>query len=290
MKETVCRYEFTFGERRLVMDGRPYVMGIVNVTPDSFSDGGCYDDVDKAVRHGLELLAEGADFLDIGGESTRPGHAPVTVEEELRRVVPVISELRRQSDVPISVDTMKCAVAEAAIAAGADILNDVTGLDLEREAKCRLLARTGAGCIVMHWQDDKERVDADAMSYVDWVTSRLCGICQAATADFGIDPSRFMLDPGVGFGKTDWQNLALVDGLAEMRAAGYPVLLGISRKSLIGRILSQDVPKQRLLGTAALTAAAAYQDVDVHRVHDVAAMREVLAVVRAVRTHEVGGR
>ncbi len=273
------------------MDGRPYVMGIVNVTPDSFSDGGCFREVDAAVAHGLELVAEGADFLDIGGESTRPGHEPVPAEEELRRVVPVIRELRRQTDVPISVDTMKAAVAEAALAAGADILNDVTGLDVEREEKGRLLARTGAGCVVMHWQDDRAADGAeDDGGYVRRVTGRLCGIVRAAARDFGLPETRFMLDPGIGFGKTDRQNLSLMDGLDTMREAGFPVLLGISRKSLIGRILHQDVPRERRLGTAALTAVAAYQGVDVHRVHEVSAMRETLAVVQAVRAHGVGAR
>ena len=273
-------YKFKCCDKEILCDGSSRIMGILNVTPDSFSDGGRYVDVDTAVKHGLQMVADGAEILDVGGESTRPGHTPVAVEEEMRRVVPVIEELSRQTDVPISIDTSKGAVAVAAVKAGAVIVNDVCGFERDFDVMTDLLRRTGAGAMLMHWREGlPEDADEAAREIGRYLLERI----HLAEAASGLDASHFMTDPGIGFAKTQEQNLAIIRHTDYYRELGYPVLLGPSRKSFIGRILDEPEPMNRRWGTAASVAIGAWLGADVVRVHDVKEMRDVVRVVNAIK-------
>jgi len=249
-------------------------MGIVNVTPDSFSGDGV-PDAARAVELGLRMVAEGADILDVGGESTRPGHLPVPAEEELRRVLPVVERLAREAGVPISIDTWKLEVAEPAVAAGATILNDVWGLQ-RSPGLAGLAGREGLGLVVMHNQEGTEYRDL----VPDIIASLRRSIEVAEAAGVGAD--RVIVDPGIGFGKTAEQNLAILRRQGELRALERPVLVGTSRKSFIGKLLDLPVD-DRVEGTAATVAAAVLRGADIVRVHDVAAMKRVVTVAEALR-------
>jgi dihydropteroate synthase len=256
------------------------LMGVVNVTPDSFSDGGLYLDPEAAISHGHELVEAGADILDVGGESTRPGAEPVGEEEELRRVVPVIRGLSG-SQSRISVDTSKAAVAAAALDAGAEVVNDVTALrgDPETAALC---AERGATVILMHMLGEP-RTMQDEPRYEDVVAdvkAFLAERLEAAVAA-GIAEERVWLDPGIGFGKTAAHNMELLRRLGELRELGRPLVVGTSRKSFIGK-LDGSPADQRLGGTIASSVLAAAEGADVLRVHDVAEMRQALAVATAI--------
>jgi dihydropteroate synthase len=266
------------------MDGpEVQIMGIVNVTPDSFSDGGEFLDPDRAVEHGRELAAEGAAILDIGGESTRPGAAAVGVEEELRRVLPVIEGLTGEG-VLLSIDTSKAAVAAAAIDAGATIVNDVTALaDPEMAPLC---ADRGCRLVLMHMQGTP-RTMQEHPSYgdvVDDVRAFLAGRLRVAV-DAGVDERRIWLDPGIGFGKTVAHNLELIRRLGELSELGRPVVLGASRKSFLGKITGREVD-QRLGGSIACDVLGMLAGAEVLRVHDVAPTRDAVLVATAV----FGGR
>jgi dihydropteroate synthase len=261
----------------------PKLMGIVNVTPDSFSDGGLYLDTDAAIAHGRQLAAEGADILDIGGESTRPGAAEVTPEEELARTVPVIAALVEINEPRpvISIDTSKSSVAAAALDAGASIVNDVTALraDTEMAALC---AERGCGVVVMHMlgtprtmQDDPRYDDV-----VDDVRSFLAERIAHAVGK-GVDEERIWIDPGIGFGKTVEHNLELTRRLGELRELGRPVVFGSSRKSHLGEITGREVG-DRLGGTIASNVLALRAGAEVLRVHDVAALRDAARIARAI--------
>ena len=276
----VISYQFKCCDKEILCDGSSCIMGILNVTPDSFSDGGRYVDVDVAVEHGLKMVADGAEILDIGGESTRPGHTPVAVDEEMRRVVPVIEELSRQTDVPISIDTSKGAVAVAAVKAGAVIVNDVCGFERDFDVMTDLLRKTGAGAILMHW---REGLPEDANEAAREIGRYLLERIHLAEAASGLDASHFMTDPGIGFAKTQEQNLAIIRYTGYYRELGYPVLLGPSRKSFIGRILDEPEPMKRRWGTAATVSIGAWLGADVVRVHDVAEMRDAVKVVQAIK-------
>jgi dihydropteroate synthase len=256
------------------------LMGVVNVTPDSFSDGGLYLDPEAAVAHGRELAAAGAEILDVGGESTRPGAEAVTAEEELRRVVPVIRGLR-DLDCRVSVDTSKAEVAAAALEAGAGIVNDVTALrgDPEMAALC---AERGAGVVLMHMLGDPRTMQDDPRydNVVAEVKAFLAERIEAATAA-GIDEERIWLDPGIGFGKTAAHNMELLRRLGELRELGRPLVVGTSRKSFIGRI-DGSAADERLGGTIASSVLAAAEGAEVLRVHDVAEMSQALAVATAI--------
>ena len=271
---------FKCRDKELVCDGRAKIMGILNTTPDSFSDGGKYESVDAAVKQGLRMAAEGAEILDVGGESTRPGHTPVAAEEEIRRVVPVIEELSRQTDVPISIDTSKGAVAVAAVQAGAVIVNDVCGFERDFAVMTDLLRKTGAGAVLMHWQ---EGLPADADEAAHEIGRYLIERIHLAEEASGLDATHFMTDPGIGFAKTQEQNLSIIRHTGYYRELGYPVLLGPSRKSFIGRILDEPEPMNRRWGTAGAVAVGAWLGADVIRVHDVAEMRDAVRVVQAIR-------
>ena len=256
-------------------------MGIVNVTPDSFYDGGRHAGVDAAVAHGRALVAEGADLLDVGGESTRPGATPVAADEELRRVVPVITALRAETSLPISVDTMKATVAEAALAAGADVVNDVTA-GRHDARMLPLVAQHGAGIVLMHMQGTPATMQV-APAYGDViaeVTAFLADRAAAARAA-GVAADRILVDPGIGFGKRLEHNLALLARLETIVALGYPVLIGVSRKGFLGA-LTGDTVADRLAASTAAAALAAAHGARVVRVHDVAATVRALRVADAI--------
>jgi dihydropteroate synthase len=265
----------------LAMD-RPRVMGIVNVTPDSFSDGGLFASRDEAVAHALRLAGEGADILDIGGESTRPGSDPVDEDEELRRVVPVIETLRGRTRVLISIDTRKARVMREAAAAGADILNDVSALTHDPQA-LGVAAETGLPVILMHALGDPKTMNDDPryQNVVTDIYDDLAGriaVCEAA----GIARANICVDPGIGFGKHLHHNVATLGALSLYHGLGAPVLLGASRKRLIGQLAGVSHADARLPGSLATVLAGAAQGVQIFRVHDVAETRQALAVWEAV--------
>jgi dihydropteroate synthase len=277
------------GRREFDLAGPALVMGILNVTPDSFSDGGRYHDRDRAVERALEMRAQGADLIDIGGESTRPGSLPVDAAEECRRVVPVIEAIRAQSDLPISIDTSKAAVARDALAAGADIVNDVTALRGDANM-IDTVAASGAGLILMHMQGTPQTMQ-DKPSYVDVLAEVRHFLAErAAFADSrGVGRERIAIDPGIGFGKSFEHNLDLLRGLPELAGLGYPLLLGPSRKSFLRRIVfgetfPEDWPRTREIAdaTAAAICACVLGGARIVRVHDVAAAAAQVRVLAAM--------
>lgn len=245
-------------------------MGIVNVTPDSFSGDGLGDDQDAAVAQGLQMVADRADMLDVGGESTRPGHVPITVEEEIARTEEVVRRLAKESGVPVSIDTYKLEVAEAAVAAGATILNDIWGLE-RAPGLAELAARHGCAMVLMHNQDGTTYA-GDLMAEIKRFLRHSVDAAIAA----GVMRERILVDPGIGFGKTADQNWEVMRRLGELRELGQPVLVGTSRKSFIGKLLDLPVT-DRIAGTAATVTASILRGADVVRVHDV---REMMRVVR----------
>ena len=266
--------------RPLVLD-RARVMGIVNVTPDSFSDGGAHDNVDAAVAHGLRLAAEGADILDVGGESTRPGAEPVGVEEELRRVIPVIERLARECPLPISVDSSKPEVMRAAVAAGAGMLNDVHAL--RGEDALDAAASLATPVVLMHMQGEPRSMQAEP-HYEDVVSEVFRFLAERifAAEMAGIDKKRIVIDPGFGFGKNRDHNLALLAQLRRFEELGVPVLAGLSRKKTIGELTGRSDPRERVHGSVAAHLIAAQHGARLLRVHDVAATVDALQVWNAV--------
>ena len=237
-------------------------MGILNVTPDSFSDGGNFNEIDKAIKHAKEMIEDGADIIDIGGESTRPGYTYIDPKEEAQRVVPVIKEIKKQIDIPISVDTYKSSVAEEALKVGTDMINDIWGLQKDKNM-ASIVAKYDAHVCIMHNQDGTE-YDKDIMESIKEFLNESINIALNA----GIKKEKIVLDPGIGFGKTFEQNLEVLRRLDELNELGYPVLLGTSRKSVIGNVLNVE-PKERLEGTIATTVLGVRDGVDIVRVHDV---------------------
>ena len=262
------------GSREFDTEHQTYVMGILNVTPDSFSDGGRYNRMDAALFHAEEMIKEGADLIDVGGESTRPGYTVIPDQEETERVAPVIEALTGRFDVPVSVDTYQSRVAEAAVAAGASLINDIWGLKADPDM-ASVAARTGAACCLMHnrkeanYQDFRKELISDLQECVELARSA------------GIPDDRIILDPGVGFGKTYEMNLQAIAHLEEVRAMGFPVLLGTSRKSVIGRTL--DLPAdQRLEGTLVTTVLGVQQGCAFIRVHDVKENKRAVQMTKAI--------
>jgi dihydropteroate synthase len=258
----------------------PRIMGILNVTPDSFSDGGEWFDFGDAVEHGRALVAEGADILDVGGESTRPGAEPIATDEELRRVVPVVSALR-DVDAQLSVDTMKLAVAEAAVEAGATFVNDVTAFRHD-PAIAGLVADRGCDCCLMHALGEPRTMQKDPRygDVVDDVRAFLEDRVRFAVGE-GVREERIVLDPGIGFGKTLDHNLELLRRLDEIVAIGFPVVIGTSRKSFLGRLTGRDDPHDRVAATLTTTVLALERGAQIFRVHDVAPTKDALAVATA---------
>ncbi|MFN2454396.1 MAG: dihydropteroate synthase [Pyrinomonadaceae bacterium] len=277
--------EWKLARRTLLYDERTLVMGVLNATPDSFSDGGQFLALDQAMRRAEEMIAEGADILDVGGESTRPGARTVNAEEEMRRVVPLIDRLAQTIEIPISVDTTKVAVARAALDAGAEIVNDISGLRFE-PAIADVAAERDAGLLLMH-----SRGSLATMHRLEPIANVMTEVANGLRRSLdeamrrGVGRERIALDPGIGFGKSHTQNLELIARLDELvrEFAGYPVLVGTSRKSFIGRLLG-DVPvSERLHGTMASVAAAILRGANIARVHDVRAAVETARVADAIR-------
>lgn len=253
--------EMKIGNRIFDLADHTYVMGILNVTPDSFSDGGMFIDKDVAVKRALQMIEEGADIIDIGGESTRPGFTPVSADEQIERVVPVIEEIKKNIDIPISVDTYDAKVAKAALEAGCDIVNDIWGLKKDPEM-AKVIAEYDAFCVLMH-----NRNNPDYINFRKDLLSDFGEILDIANAA-GIDKDKIILDPGVGFGKTREQNLVAINHMDDLKVLGYPLLLGTSRKSVIG--LTLDLPvDERLEGTLATTVMACMKGINFVRVHDI---------------------
>jgi dihydropteroate synthase len=278
------------GGRTFAWGTRTYVMGVVNVTPDSFSDGGRFFDAQAAIAHGVALAEAGADLLDVGGESTRPGAQPVGAEEELARVLPVIQGLRARTSVPLSVDTTKAAVAREALKAGAHLINDITGFRSDPELP-RVVAEAGAACCLMHIQGTPATMQ-QAPRYDDLVDEVLAfledAVARAEAA--GVPRGRILVDPGIGFGKSFDHNLFLLRRLGELRVLGLPLLVGTSRKGFLGKLTGGKPASERLAATlGSVAAVAALGGADVVRVHDVAEARDALAVVDAIRQGMEGG-
>lgn len=266
--------ELTCGVGKLPLGQRTLVMGILNATPDSFSDGGKFNSVDRALTHAQNLVADGVDIIDIGGESTRPGFQPVSVEEEISRVVPIIERLRQEMATPISIDTTKAAVAEAALQAGADIINDIWAGQRDQHM-LTVAAKYNAPVVLMHNQDHTEYRDlmADILEFLQHAIDQALAV--------GVSSDQIIIDPGIGFGKTYQQNLEVMRRLEEFKVLGYPVLLGTSRKSLIANTLHLPVD-QRVEGTAATVTLGITKGVDIVRVHDVKEMVRVCKMTDAM--------
>jgi dihydropteroate synthase len=265
---------FECGKFKLAMGEKTYIMGILNVTPDSFSDGGKYNNVEVAIRKAREMIEQGADIIDIGGESTRPGHEPVDALEEIVRVVPVVEKLSKELSIPISVDTSKALVAEKALQAGAHIINDVWGLQRE-PAIAEVAAKFGAGVVMMHNKEDRHY--EDLMGDIIKFLRQSIEIAEKA----GLTRESLAIDPGVGFGKTLENNLETMRRLKELSSLNLPVLIGTSRKSMIGNILDLPV-NERLEGTAATITLGIANGVDIIRVHDVKEMTRVARMTDAM--------
>lgn len=275
-------YKIRCKDKLLELGTRTHIMGILNITPDSFSDGGLYADAERALAHAREMASQGADIIDIGGESTRPGAEAVPEDEEIRRVVPVIERLSKEISVPISIDTYKSNVANRALKAGASIVNDISGLRFSPDM-AKVIADHGAAVVIMHIKGTPrdmqanpvyEDVVAEVMDYLEE------GIGLAVKAGVGRD--RILVDPGIGFGKTVEHNLILINRLSEFRALGMPIVLGSSRKRFIGTVLGVQDPAKRLEGTAATVAIGIERGARVIRVHDVAHMAKVAMMTDAV--------
>ena len=263
------------GNQEFLEEGHTYVMGILNVTPDSFSDGGRYNHLDAALKHTEQMIKDGAAIIDVGGESTRPGHEKITDQEEIDRILPVIEKIKQKFSVPVSLDTYKAAVAKEGIQAGADLLNDIWGLQYD-PAMGKIVADSGVAYCLMHNRDKiTEEMDADL--FIGQMKEDAKRVLDA-----GIKKERIILDPGVGFAKTQEQNLMTIANLDRLKALGYPVLLGTSRKSVIGYVL--DVPTdKRLVGTLATSAVAVQTGCMFVRVHDVKENVELIQMLERIR-------
>ncbi|MFC1793649.1 dihydropteroate synthase [Planctomycetota bacterium] len=257
------------------------VMGVLNVTPDSFSDGGEFFDPDKAVEHGLQMVADGAAIIDVGGESTRPGSASVSADGQIQRVVPVIEALCEKTDVPVSIDTYQFEVAKAAVEAGAKIINDITALSDERMGE--LAAERRVPVVLMHMQGTPATMQIEP-EYDDVVGEVLEFLLDRAkrAEKFGISKDMIFIDPGIGFGKTSEHNLTLLRYIDKFVGSGYRVLVGTSRKRFIGKITGKEKTAERIFGTAATVALCAAAGVSIVRVHDVAEMVDVVKITNAV--------
>lgn len=275
-------------DRVIIKDGyllfreRPLIMGILNITPDSFYDGGRYISFEKALVRAFEIIEHGADLIDIGGESTRPGAEPVTMEEEERRVIPVIKEIRKKSDIPISIDTYKSEIAEKALIAGANIVNDISGMKFDEKMPF-VIKRYNAGVILMHirgtprdmqknpyYENTMQEIKSEIQERVEYAKS------------FDIKDEQIIIDPGIGFGKRVYDNLVILKNLEEFKNMGYPLLIGHSRKSFIGKVLDMENPEHRKEGTLAVSAYLILKKVDIIRVHDVRETFELRKTLKAI--------
>lgn len=262
---------------------KTYIMGVLNVTPDSFFDGGKYINTEKAVVHGLNLIEQGADILDIGGESTRPGALPVGTDEELKRVIPVIEEISKRAKIPISIDTYKAKVAEEAINAGASIINDISGLNFDPQMPY-VAAKYKTPVIIMHIKGTPQ--DMQKNPHYDALIPEIIEYLRAAiikAKETGVEEDKIIIDPGIGFGKLPEHNLEIIKNLKEFNLLSKPILIGVSRKSFIGKILDDAPPERRLEGTAAAVAVSIINGANIVRVHDVDYISKVVKVVDSIK-------
>jgi len=262
------------GNKEFDVKNKTYIMGILNVTPDSFSDGGSFCKVESALKHADDMIKKGAHILDIGGESTRPGHMQIAEQEEIERIVPIISAIKANFDIPVSVDTYKSKVAEAAILAGADLINDIWGLKYDG-TMAEIIAKYDKPCCLMH-----NRHNTDYQNFIEDVTMDLKESV-AIAKKAGIAEEQIILDPGIGFAKTYEQNLIMIARMGELKVLGYPILLGTSRKSVIGLTLELPV-SERLEGTLATTVMAVEQGCAFVRVHDVEENARAIKMAQAI--------
>jgi dihydropteroate synthase len=282
--DNVTRSDYKIECRGKVLDlgRRTHIMGILNVTPDSFSDGGLFSDEGKAISHARDMAAAGADIIDIGGESTRPGAEPLAEDEELRRIVPLIERLSKELAVPISVDTYKASVARKALEAGASIVNDISGLRFSPDM-AEVVAEHGAAVVIMHINGTPRNMQQNPV-YDDLIGEIIAyldeGIAIAERA--GVDREKTLIDPGIGFGKTLEHNLTILNRLDEFRALGRPIVLGTSRKKFIGTVLDIPAPEQRVEGTAATAVIGVDRGASIMRVHDVARVAQAVRMVDAI--------
>jgi dihydropteroate synthase len=287
IKETLknisrTHYSIRCRKGTLNLGKRTLLMGVLNVTPDSFSDGGFFFDKDKAIAHGLRMVEEGADIIDIGGESTRPGSKPLELEEELQRVLPVIESLAKEVDVPISIDTYKSVVAQRAIEAGAQMINDISGLHFDPNL-AQIAVKEDVPIVLMHIRGTPETMQKDVHynSLLSEILKYLKDSIQIAEST-GLDPRQIIIDPGIGFGKTIEDNLCILKNLYEFRVLGKPILLGTSRKTFIGKILNAGV-RDRLEGTLSSIAIGVLNGAHIIRSHDVVQAKKAIAVADAIR-------
>ncbi len=283
LKVDICREQLVeWPGGKLDFSGGCLVMGILNVTPDSFSDGGRFLDKDAAIEHGLRMAGEGAAIIDVGGESTRPGSEPVSTKEQIKRVVPVIEMLSKKVDVSVSIDTFNVDVARAALEAGASIINDITALS--NGSMAELAVEFEVPVVLMHMQGTPStmQIEPAYADVVDEVRDYLVGRAKLAE-QCGIPKERIFIDPGIGFGKTLEHNILLLRNIEEFVETGYRVLVGPSNKSFIGKITGKEIPSERVFGTAATVALCAAAGVSIIRVHDVAQMQDVVKMINKIR-------
>ena len=275
-------YKIDCRGKLLDLGSRTHIMGILNVTPDSFSDGGLYADPARALEHARVMVSQGADILDVGGESTRPGAAPLTEEEELRRIIPIIERLSCEIAAPISVDTYKSSVAKKALAAGASIVNDISGLRFSPDM-AQVVADSGAAVVIMHIKGTPRDMQVNPV-YGDVIGEIMEYLDESAAIALkaGVGRNMIMIDPGIGFGKTLEHNLAILDHLDEFRALGFPIVLGTSRKRFIGTVLDIAEPRDRIEGSAATVALGIQRGARIVRVHDVGYMTKVARMTDAI--------
>ena len=263
------------GNREFDVKNETYIMGILNVTPDSFSDGGKFNDA--ALHHAEEMIKEGTDIVDIGGESTRPGHIVISEEEEIARVVPIIEAVKARFDVPVSIDTYKGNVAEAALQAGADLVNDIWGFKFDKKTAL-MTAKYNAACCLMHNKDEAVYND-----FLEDMVSEMAE-CVKIAREAGVADDKIMLDPGVGFGKTYEMNLAAINHVDVLHRLGFPILLGTSRKSVIGNTLNLPAD-QRVEGTLATTVIGVMKNCAFVRVHDIKENKRIIQMTKAILAH-----
>lgn len=280
-KEETSEYLLKFKSKSLNLSSRTHLMGVLNVTPDSFSDGGRFFKLEEAIRRGIELAEEGADIIDVGGESTRPGSEPVPLEEELKRVIPVIEELAKRTDIPISIDTYKSKVAKKALDSGASMVNDISALRFDPEMK-RILAEYKVPVVLMHIKGTPKNMQ-DNPTYQNVVeeVKIYLGDSIKMAKDAGVEENKIIVDPGIGFGKTLEDNLKILKHLKEFSSLGKPILIGVSRKSFIGKILDLPV-EERLEGSLAALAVSIMNGANILRVHDVRESKRVTRLMDSI--------
>ncbi len=275
MRLSIREYNFHWGQRT-------YLMGILNITPDSFSDGGQFNTMQSAIAQAQYMIDHGADIIDIGGQSTRPGAEQISFSEEFQRVIPIIKAIRQQFSIPVSIDTTRAKIAQEAIAVGADIINDISGGTFDEEM-LTVAGRLDVPIILMHMRGNPQIMQqmTDYQDLVPDITDFLSHQIQKAIA-CGVDSSKIIIDPGIGFAKTPEQNIELLRRLSEFKALKVPILLGTSRKSFIGKIINQKDPQKRVWGTAATCCSAIMSGADILRIHDVAEIYDVSRVADAI--------